>query len=302
MLHLPQDLRLTLKLLVVAFITTQRQLIHDRTASRVTWNQSYDFVIVGAGTAGCTVAKRLTEDPNVKVLLLEAGGAQDAIYNDIPAMFSFIDEDRPNLLWNYTNVPQAYAGRQYPEGRIPERKGKTIGGTSTINAMNFIRGHRLIFDQWADEFGAVGWSYRDVLPYFKRFENNTDPQILAMSPGYHGTSGPVQVSTNKHPPEILKLLLKTYDGLGIPYTDFNGPNQLGAMIPQQFIGQDGVRASNGNAYVDPNPHPNNLHIVTEALVTRVLFRQLKAIGVEFDRKGHKYKVFANKEVIVSGGK
>ena len=292
---------LTYKFLVVVFITAQRQLIHDRTASRVTWNQSYDFVIVGAGTAGCTVAKRLAEDPNVKVLLLEAGGAQSAIYNDIPAMSDFIPEARPDLQWNYRNVPQSNVGKQFPEGRIPEPRGKTIGGSSTHNGMIFNRGNKLDYDDWANEFGAIGWSFNDVLPYFKRFENNTDPAIVAQNPSYHGTSGPVQITSQKNPPKILKLLTRAYSELGFQSTDINGPNQSGFMIFQETIDTNGFRAGNGNAYVDPNPHPNNLHIVTRALVTRVLFRELKAIGVEFEKMGIKHKVYANKEVILSGG-
>ena len=293
---------LTYNLLVVALITAQRQMIYNRTASRVTWNQSYDFIIVGAGTAGCTVAKRLTEDPNVKVLLLEAGGAQSAIYNDIPALFDMITDNRPDLQWNYKNVPQSNAGKQNTDGRIPEPRGKTIGGSSTHHQMVYNRGNRLIYDRWANEFGAIGWSYQDVLPYFKRFENNTDPMIVAQSPGYHGTNGPIQITSISNPPKIFSPLFRAYSELGFRYTDINGPNQLGYMAVQLFINKHGFRSSNGNAYVDPNPKPNNLHIVAKALVSRILFKDLKAIGVEFDRMGQKFKVYANKEVIVSGGK
>ena len=300
--HLLKIPPLTFKLLVVALITAQRQLIHDRTASRVIWNQSYDFIIVGAGTAGCTVAKRLTEDPNVNVLLLEAGDAQSAIYNDIPALFDMITDNRPDLQWNYSNVPQSNAGKQFTDGRIPEPRGKTIGGSSSHNQMEYNRGNQLIYDRWANEFGAIGWSYRDVLPYFKRFENNTDSMIVAQSPGYHGTSGPVQITSNSDPPKIFSPLFRAFSELGFQYTDINGPNQLGYMNMQLFINTHGFRSSNGNAYVDPNPNPNNLHIVAKALVTRILFKDLKAIGVDFDRMGQKYKVYANKEVIVSAGK
>lgn len=298
----PQLSSLSLRLLAVAFITAKRQLIHDRTASRVTWNQSYDFVVVGAGTAGCTVAARLSQDPNVTVLLLEAGGAQDAIYNDIPAMVDYVVGARPDLQWNYRNVPQERAGQQFPEGRIPEPRGKVIGGSSTHHGMIFNRGHPLIYDRWAHEFGAVGWSFAEVLPYFKRFENNTDPEVVAQSPGFHGTSGPVTVTSNTDPPKILKLVLKAYEELGFPQTDINGRNQFGATIVQQFIDLHGFRSSNANAYIDPNPRPKNLHIVAKALVLRILFREFKAVGVEFERSDQKWKVYANKEVIVCAGK
>ena len=149
-------------------------------------------MIVGAGTAGCAVANRLAENGQLSVLLLDAGGAQNALYNDIPSQFLAIP-NRPDLQWNYYNEPQTNAGLQFFEGRISEAKGKTIGGSSSHNAMMYNRGNRRGYDEWEHKYGAKGWSFEGVLPFFKKFENNTDPRVVAMSPGYHSTKGPVQI-------------------------------------------------------------------------------------------------------------
>ena len=192
---------LTFRMLVLFSFTAKRQQIHDMTASRTEWNQSYDFVIVGAGAAGCVVANRLAANPKVTVLLLEAGGAQDAVYNDFPALYRNITEKRPDLQFMFRLEPQKNAGKASPEGRILMTSGKTLGGSSTHNDMVFNRGHPKDFDLWEHKYGAKGWNFEEVLPYFKRFENNTDPKILAISPRYHGVDGPLQLTTPTHPGE-----------------------------------------------------------------------------------------------------
>ena len=288
-------------LLALSWITEKRQQIHDSTASRTQWDTEYDFIVVGAGSAGCVVANRLTEDPDVSVLLLEAGGAQDAIYNDIPAMKSEIGLNRPDLQWMYYNEPQIRAGKGYPGGYLPEFMGKTIGGSSSNNQLVFNRGNRRDYDIWAQEYGASGWSFSEVLPFFKKFENNTDLSVVEANHGYHGTGGPIQISSQISTARALKLMEKAYHELGFNSTDFNGPKQNGMSFYQKFINRNGFRSSNGNAYVDPNPHPNNLHIVTKALVIRILFKGLTAIGVEFAKNDITYRVYARKEVILSAG-
>ena len=291
---------LTYRLLIVSWITAKRQIIHNRTAQRSVWNDVYDFIVVGAGTAGCAVANRLAENGQNMVLLLEAGGAQDAIYNDIPIKLLEIPYRRPGLIWWYYTEPQKNSGLNYPLRRINEFKGKAIGGSSTHHALLYIRGNRRDFDRWEQTYGAQGWGWRGVLPYFIKFENNTDPRIVAMSPGYHGTNGPVQISSPKNPNQSLIKLRKVFNTLGFPTIDLNGPNQNGTMLLQSFSG-NGLRSSSGTAYVDPNPYPNNLHIVANALVYKIVFNGLTAVGVEFNRNDIPHRVMARKEVIISAG-
>ncbi|CAG2107321.1 unnamed protein product [Medioppia subpectinata] len=184
---------LSYKILVLSWITAQRQLIHDKTVSRTQWDKSYDFIVVGAGAAGAVVANKLSECQSVRVLLLEAGGAQSAIYNDIPGMVSKIYTDNVNK-WKYYNEPHDNYGQQYAGGRVPDQRGKTLGGSTAHNTMYYNRGNRRDFDEWANTYGAVGWSYRDVLPVFREWENNTDPVIVANNPDYHGTHPEDQVN------------------------------------------------------------------------------------------------------------
>ena len=288
------------KLLILLLITAERQLIHDRTASRTEWDTEYDFIVVGAGTAGCVVANRLTEDNDINVLLLEAGGPQNAVYHDIPYMSNFIYKDRPDLQWqNYNEAP--VIGGKNTKKAIWEPTGKSIGGSSSHNGKLFNRGNRRDYDIWSNKYGAKGWSYSKVLPFFKKFENNTDLSLVEANPGYHGTGGPIEVRTQLLRPKALQLLEKAYKELGFETTDINGPKQRGMAYLQLYIGMDGFRSSSGNGYVDPNPHPNNLHIVTKALVVRILFNGLTAIGVEFSKNDIQYKVYARKEVILSAG-
>ena len=249
----------------------------------------------------CTIAHRLTEKTNAKVLLLEAGGTQSAIYNDIPVMYSNITAERPDLQWSYLNEPQENAGKQYTDGLIPEFMGKNVGGSSTHNDMVFNRGNPKDYDNWAHTYGAKGWSFREVLPFFKRFENNTDSAIVERSQGYHGTDGPIQVRSEQNLPKMMKIMQKVFNGLGFENTDINGPKQSGTMIIQSTIDSNGLRSSNANAYFDPNRNPHNLHIVTKAQVLKILFRGKTAVGVEFDRNGELYRVNARKEVILTAG-
>ena len=167
----------------------------------------------------------------------------------------------------------------------------------------FNRGNPRDYDAWAQHYGAVGWSFADVLPFFNRWEGNRDPKIVSQSPGWHGTKGPIGVTSWATPDPIMILNQKAINvEAGIPNTDINGPNQVGTQIAQAFQDLNGVRSSAANSYIDPNPFPHNLHILPGALVTKVIFEGKTAVGVLFERKGKTYQVMAAKEVILSAGK
>ena len=287
---------LSLKLLILSWITAKRQLIHNRLGLRSSWNQNYDYIVVGAGGSGCVVANRLSEDSGVSVLLLEAGGPQSAIYNDIPGMFAQIETRIPELEWFYPNQ------QNDPDKYYTYATGKTIGGSTSHNYMTFDRGNPRSFDRWAQKYGARGWSWKEVLPYFRKLENNTDRDIVNNNPGYHGTNGPVTITTPKNPDQILLEAVRVLTSLGFKNQDLNAANQTGTTLLQSYVDKSGFRAMAGNAYIDPNPHPNNLHIVTKAMVIKVLFNGLKAVGVELVRNDTSYKVYVRREIILSGGK
>ncbi|CAG2106358.1 unnamed protein product, partial [Medioppia subpectinata] len=275
----------------------QRQVIHDNTCSATQWDTTYDFIVVGGGTAGAIVANKLSLNKSTRVIVLESGGPQSALYNDIPAM-NHKAVGMTALNWYYYYQPNKNYGKQFAGGKVPENAGKTLGGSSAHNGMGFIRGNSRDYDEWANTYGAVGWSYRDVLPVFREWENNTNPIIVHNEPEYHGTRGPIQISTPNNPDAILFKYFNAFNELGYKETDINGPNQTGYAISQSFLG---LRTGTGNIFVDPNPHPDNLQIVCKALVTKILFNGLTAIGVEFIVNDISYTVYANKEVIVSGG-
>jgi len=292
---------LTVQLITVSLITLQRQIAHNNDANRSQWNSTYNYIVIGSGSAGAVVASRLTENPQINVLLLEAGGPQNVI-SDMPGVTpSLVGTD---VDWQYRTVPQTEIGQAFIDHRINQPKGKVLGGTSTINWMLYNRGNRRSYDNWANTYGATGWSYNEVLPYFIRSENNTDPRIVSENAGYHGTSGPMRVSSMVKPDQILFLYQNVMNLLGIPTIDINGESQSGTMIYQLTV-NDGTRSGTGNAYIDPNPHPNNLHIVARALVSKILFSTINgnitATGVQFIRNNQTYTVNASNEVILSAG-
>ncbi|CAG2119893.1 unnamed protein product, partial [Medioppia subpectinata] len=203
--------------------------------------------------------------------------------------------------WVYYYEPNKNYGLQFAGGRVPDQSGKTLGGSSALNVMAFNRGNSRGYDEWAHKYGADGWSYRDVLPVFREWENNTDPRIVYNEPEYHGTHGPIQITTPNNAPTFFQNYYKAFNSLGYKETDINGPNQAGYALIQSFINTAGLKEGTGTVFIDPNPSPDNLHIVCKALVTKILFNGLTAIGVEFIVNDISYTVYANREVIVSAG-
>ncbi|GFQ79428.1 glucose dehydrogenase [Trichonephila clavata] len=255
---------------------------------------SYDYVIVGGGSAGSVLAARLAEKECVTVLLLEAGKSPPKV-TDIPTTArSFIQSD---IDWNYSTAPQAHTGAGLVNRSVAWPSGKTVGGSSVINAMLNLRGNKKNYDDWAAH-GAHGWSYDEVLRYFKKLEDNTDAEYVKN--GYHGTGGPVTVSKPPYESELKSAVLEAAENKGYRIGDINGPDATGFYDLQATI-RDGQRCSAAKAYLAPNDHKENLDIVSGAFVKKIIIDNSFAKGVVYDFEGKTRTVRAYKEVILSAG-
>ncbi|WP_045463522.1 GMC family oxidoreductase [Vibrio hyugaensis] len=251
---------------------------------------SYDFIVVGGGSAGCVLASRLTEDPDVTVCLLEAGGTDSSPFIHTPVGVVAMMPTKINN-WGFETVPQA--GLNGRKGYQP--RGKTLGGSSSINAMMYARGHQYDYDLWAS-LGNEGWGYDDCLPYFKKAENNEVHQD-----DYHGQGGPLNVANLRSPSDILDRYLTACESIGVPRNhDINGADQFGAM-PTQVTQRNGERCSAAKAYLTPNLSRPNLTVLTKATTHKVLFEGNRAVGVEYGLKGQSFQIKCTKEVILSAG-
>src|SRR2546421_2171109 len=249
----------------------------------------FDYVIVGAGSAGCVLANRLTEDPATTVLLLEAGGPDEAQEIHIPAAFSSLFKSP--LDWAYETEEQPHLNNR----KLYWPRGKMLGGSSSINAMVYMRGNRRDYDHW-HELGNEGWSYSDVLPYFKKAENEERG-----ASEYHGTGGPLNVTDHRTLNPLSHAFVAAGVEAGIPLTnDFNGSEQDGVGF-YQVTQREGLRHSAAVGYIHPILSRPNLTLQTQALVTSILFEGTRAAGVTYLQQGEKQQVNANKEVILSGG-
>jgi choline dehydrogenase len=249
----------------------------------------YDYVIVGAGSAGCVLAARLTEDPDVSVLLIEAGppDANDNIH--VPVAFSQLF--RTQVDWDYSTALETFADRR----RIYLPRGKVLGGSSSINAMVYIRGNRADYDEWRDA-GCEGWGYDDLLPYFKRAEDNERG-----ASEFHGAGGPLAVSDDRSNNPITDAFLEACAQAGRPGNDdFNGPEQDG-FGRYQLTQRDGRRCSASVAYLHPAMARPNVTVETYMTVHRVLIENGRAVGVEASRLGEIQQLRAEREVILCGG-
>jgi 4-pyridoxate dehydrogenase len=256
----------------------------------MTGSPSYDYVIVGAGSAGCVLAYRLTADPSVRVLLLEAGGRDSHPLIHVPIGLGKIWERRM-FDWGYDTEPEPRLDNR----RIEAMRGKVLGGSSSINVMAYVRGHRGDYDRWA-QAGCPGWSYADVLPYFKRCESWEKGEDA-----WRGGHGPLNVIDSRNRDPLFEGWLDAGQQADWPFTeDYNGKEQVGFGLSQWTI-RDGRRCSASVAFLRPAMRRPNLTVETDALATRVLLEGTRATGVEYTRKGSLHRVIARREVLLTGG-
>jgi choline dehydrogenase len=250
----------------------------------------FDYVIVGAGSAGCVLANRLTENGKHRVLLLEAGGKDTNPWIHIPLGYGRVFSD-PKVNWCYSTEPDATCGNR----RIVQPRGKVLGGSSSINGMIYIRGNAADYDHWR-QFGNEGWSYQDVLPYFRKSED----QVRGEDP-YHGTGGPLAVSEQRDFHPLARAHLQAAVEAGYPLNpDFNGADQEGFGRYQVNM-RNGRRWSTARGFLRPAGKRPNLAVVTNAYASRILFEGRRAVGVEYTVGNETREVRPQAEVILALG-
>lgn len=262
-------------------------------------NECYDYVVVGAGSAGSVVANRLSASGNYTVLLLEAGG-EPADNLSIP-FFSFMSANKINS-WQYQTVPQEHGCLSFKNKSAPMTQGKLLGGTSGINSMCYVRGNPEDFDSWNNTYGAKNWSFKNVLPYFKEIENFTLPEANKSDP-YHGFSGETPINYPNYYTKLSESFLNACREENYSYIDYNGATQYGYSRLQSNT-LYGVRMSSYSCFLQKQvfARPNSLHISINSTVTKINFDgEKRAVGVEFTKNGTKQKVRVGREIILSAG-
>ncbi|MDO7083671.1 choline dehydrogenase [Pseudocolwellia sp. AS88] len=254
-------------------------------------SEKFDYIIVGAGSAGCVLANRLSEDSNNNVLLIETGGSDKSIFIQMPTALS-IPMNTKKYAWQFETQPEPFLDNR----RMHCPRGKVLGGSSSINGMVYVRGHAKDFDEW-QEHGAQEWDYAHCLPYFKKSED------WAFSANeYRGKGGHLGVNNGN---EMKNPLYRAFINAGteagyFETKDYNGEQQEGFGAMHMTV-KNGVRSSTANAYLRPAMTRNNLTVITHALVHKVLLEGKKAVGVRYERKGKVVDVMASKEVVLSAG-
>lgn len=250
----------------------------------------FDYVIVGAGSAGCTLAGRLTEDPSVRVLLLEAGGWDRSPWIHLPLGWGRIVPARRHD-WHYDSEPE----RELADREIECTRGKVVGGCSSVNAMAYVRGHRGDYDRWAAA-GLEGWSYADVLPLFKRQESWEDGDSE-----YRGGAGPIGTRRTRFDDPITGAYFEAGRRAGFPITDdYNGAQQEGLGLFQLTV-RNGRRCSAATAYLRPALARPNLRVEVGAQATAILFEGTRVTGVEYVQRGSRERVAIDRELLLAGG-
>ena len=250
----------------------------------------FDYVVIGGGSAGCVLAARLSEDPAVRVALLEAGPPDRSVLIHCPAGLALMAQTQ-GMNWGFETVPQPGLGGR----RGYQPRGKVLGGSSSINAMIYLRGQRQDYDGWAAA-GNPGWAFDDVLPYFKRAEHNTRG-----ADAWHGSGGPLQVQDLTQANRCSSLFVQAAQQAGHALNpDFNGSTQEG-VGPYQVTHRNGERCSAAKAYLTPALGRPNLQVFTGAMATRILLDGRRATGVEYLQNGSRHQVLARAEVLLSAG-
>jgi len=251
----------------------------------------FDYIVVGAGSSGCVVAARLSEDGDANVLLLEAGGRDDHLYLKMPLAFLKAMPD-PRFNWTYWTEPEPNCDGR----RMPLPRGKVMGGSGSINGMFAMRGHPGDYDQWA-QMGARGWSYADVLPYFRRMEDSWRGNSV-----HHGKGGPVHIKPIDLPVLHHERMMKTAEAAGFGTTDdLAGDNPEGFALGEMTVDEKGHRVSAATAYIKPALGRRNLEVRSGVLVRRVVLEGKRCVGVEIDTPNGPQVIRARREVILSGG-
>jgi len=255
-----------------------------------TFDIEFDVLVIGAGSAGCVLATRLTENPAITLCLIEAGGRDRNPWIHIPLGFGKLVPN-PKVNWGYETEPEPHlSGR-----RLSWPRGKVLGGSGSINGLVFLRGAPSDFDGW-EALGAKGWGYKDVLPYFKRLEHN-----VRGPDAYRGQDGPMTISDIKKPSVTSQAFVESCKRLQHPFNpDFNAERIDGVGMVQLNV-RNGWRCSTAAGYLKPNLRRRNLKLMTHTFVRRILFEGRRAVGIEVERGGSIKRIAARREVIVSGG-